>query len=102
MENKHKDIVLDNRYGDKNVLSFWYKGRTKEHILWYRLKFQNEKLSLNCAYFNEKPKQYYFIDPSGGPKMTVGKFEIEDMVLHKIVFKKGQGFTLGFIKKYKS
>lgn len=93
-----KIIELYNRYGDKNYLEFWYKGRTKQHILWYKLILQYPDASMGAERYGRRKDEYRSIDPSGGPRMTIGIFEIENMWLHKIVFQKGEGFRLGFIQ----
>lgn len=98
-ERKKKKVIpniqLYNRDGDKNYLKFAYTGRTKEHLLWYDLKLEHSGFS-RTGFLSTKPKEYYFIDPSGGPFMQIDWFKIEGLILRKIIFKKGIGWRLGF------
>ena len=92
-----KKIQLPNRYGDKNYLEFWYKGRTSEHILWYKLNLENN-LGIRTGYSKPTYSDKYitFIDPSGGPFMEIGKFKVGDLLLKKVRFK--DGIKLGFVE----
>ena len=91
-----KIIQLSNRDGDKNYLEFLYKGRTSEHILWYKLNLEND-LGIRTGYskYTYSDKYITFIDPSGGPFMEIDKFKVGDLLLKKVRFK--DGIKLGFV-----
>ena len=91
-----KTIQLPNRDGDKNYLEFWYKGRTSEHILWYKLNLENN-LGIRTGYSKPTYSDRYitFIDPSGGPFMEIDKFKVGNLLLKKVKFK--EGVKLGFV-----
>ena len=91
-----KIIQLPNRDGDKNYLKFLRKGRTCEHILWYKLNLEND-FGIRTGYSKPTYSDRYitFIDPSGGPFMEIDKFKIGDLLLKKVRFK--DGIKLGFV-----
>lgn len=69
-----ENIQLGNRYGDKNYLE-----QVDEHIFILRL-------DPNCADYCRfglreghewEDKEYDFVDPSGGPFIQVGSYEID-------------------------
>lgn len=93
-----KRVQLPNKFGYKNYLEFWYKGRTSEHILWYKLELENHKQCLIAQAYKRRRRECRFIEPVGGPKIDIGAFRIENMLLHKILVKKGKGFVLGFVE----
>ena len=66
-------IALDNRYGDKN-----YLDKVDEHIYILRL---DPKSGCHCRFglregHELEDKEYDFVDPSGGPFIKVGSYEI--------------------------
>lgn len=62
-------LYLPNRYGDKNYLRLFDAFRQDRWIAEYKLILEN-KLPFQCGVREGK----YFIDPSGGPFLTVGDY----------------------------
>lgn len=80
--NNHK-ILLSNRYGDKNYL-------VPINETDFKIEFDKRGGgSLNVGYSDSERKILKFIDPSGGPMISVGDKIIPNFKIKEIVFDNG-------------
>ena len=82
MEKEKKIITLGNRYGAKNYLE--EIGDNK-----YALRFSDPKEGEWCRVglaegYSWEDHEYYFVDPSGGPFLNVGRELTDDLAIKRI------------------
>lgn len=81
---KENDIKLDSRYNIKNYLEYI---KDKEYYL--RSEIEGIRYGYN------EDGSYYFVDPAGGPFISVGD-KINSMTVASIDFETGKGFKINF------